>query len=130
MPTPSPGSVGNGTGDEKFDVHGDLGSMFEFQQQLIVLSRQLVQLASRFTYSQRQRGEEAAITAVIQAAQKAEKERRKGQEVQEWKARMSSLQAVQIALERGSATTAAVGSTADVRQDQGGAADNFREQAE
>ena len=41
---------------------------------------------------------------------------------------MSFLQAVQIALERGSATTAAVGSTADVRQDQGGDAGNFREQ--
>ena len=41
---------------------------------------------------------------------------------------MSSLQTVQIAFERGSATTAAVGSTADVRQEQGGAASNFREQ--
>ena len=35
---------------------------------------------------------------------------------------MSSLQAVQIALERGPGTTAAVGSPADVRQEQGEAA--------
>ena len=39
---------------------------------------------------------------------------------------MSSLQAVQIALERESGTTAAVGSTADVRQEQGEAAGSFQ----
>ena len=63
----------------------------------------------------------------MHAAQKAEEERRKGQEVQdkEWNARMSSFQAVQIALERWSATTA-VGSTADVRQEQGDAAGYFQ----
>ena len=61
----------------------------------------------------------------MQAAQKAEEEWRKGREVQEWNARMSSLQAVQIALERRSATTA-VGSTADVRQEQGEAAGYFQ----
>ena len=63
----------------------------------------------------------------MHAAQKAEEERRKGQEVQEWNVRMSSLQAVQIVLERWSATTAAaVGSTADVRQEQGEAAGYFQ----
>ena len=95
--------------------------MSEIQQQLTILSRQLGQLASRFTDSQRQRAEEAATSAAVQASQKAEEERRNGQEVQEWNARMYSLQAVQIALKTGSATTA-VGSTADVRQEQGEAA--------
>ena len=61
--------------------------------------------------------EEAANAAAIQAAQKAEEERRKGREVQEWNARMSFLQAVQIVLERRSAITA-VGSAADERQKQ------------
>ena len=51
--------------------------MFEIQQQLAVLSRQLGQLASRFIDSGRQRAEEAATAAAMQAAQKAEEERRK-----------------------------------------------------
>ena len=51
MPKPSSGSVGNVTGGERFDVHGDLGGMSEIQQQLAVLSRQLGQLASRFVDS-------------------------------------------------------------------------------
>ena len=75
---------------EFFYVHGNLGSMFEIQQQLAVLSRQLGQLASRFIGSERQRAEEAATAAAMQAAQKAEEERRKGQKVQEWNAWMSS----------------------------------------
>ena len=72
MSTPSSGSAGNGAGGERFDVQGGLGSMSEIQQQLAVLSRQLGQLASRFTDSERQRAEEAATAAAIQAAQKAE----------------------------------------------------------
>ena len=103
--------------------------MSEIQQQLAVLSRQLGKLASRFTDIERQRAEEAATTAAIQAAQKAEEERRKGQEVQEWNARMSSLQAVQIALERKSGTTTAAGrlSTAEEKkQEQGGAAGDLQ----
>ena len=133
MSTPSSGSAGNGAGGEIFDVNGDLGSMSEVQQQLTVLSRQLGQLASRFTDSERQRAEEAANAAAIQAAQKAEEERRKGQEVQEWNARMSSLQAVQIALEGKSGTTTAAGrlSTADEeKQGQGEADEEKQEQGE
>ena len=125
MSTPSSGSTGNCAGGERLGVHGDLGGMSEIQQQLTILSRQLGQLASRFADSKRQRTEEVATSATIQAAQKAEEERRKGQEVQEWNARMSSLQTVQIALETGSATTA-VGSTVDVRQEQGKAAGYFQ----
>ena len=79
MSTPSSGSAGNGDGGERFDVDGVLGSMFEVQQQLAVLSRQLGQLASRFIDSERQRAEEAATAAPMQPAQKAEEERRKGQ---------------------------------------------------
>ena len=89
MSTPSSGSAGNGAGGERLGDHGDLGGMFEIQQQLAILSRQLGQLASRFTDSKRQRAEEAATSAAIQAAQKADEERRKEQEVQEWNARMS-----------------------------------------
>ena len=64
--------------------------MSEIQQQLTVLSRQLGQLASRFTDSERQRaGETANNATAMQAAQKAEEERRKGQEIQERNARMS-----------------------------------------
>ena len=100
MSTPSSGSAGNGAGGKRFDVQGDLGSMSEIQQELAVLSRQVGQLATRFTDSERQRVEEAATAAAIQAAQKTEEERRKGQEVQEWNAWMSSLRAVQIAMER------------------------------
>ena len=72
------------------------------------------QLASRFTDSERQRAEEATKNAAaMQAAQKAEEERRKGREVQEWNARISSLLAVQrVYLEGKSGTFAAV-STAD-----------------
>ena len=130
MSTPSSGSASNGAGGEIFDVNGDLGSMSEVQQQLTVLSRQLGQLASRFTDSEWQRAEEAANAAAIQAAQKAEEERRKGQEVQEWNARMPSLQAVQIALEGKSGTTTAAGrlSTADEeKQEQGEAVGYFQQ---
>ena len=118
MSTPSSGSAGNGAGGKRFDVHGDLGSMSEIQPQLSELSRQLGQLASRFIDSERQRAEEAATAAAMQAAQKAEGERRKGQEVQEWDARMSSLRAVQIATERKSGTTTAGGrfSTAEEKK--------------
>ena len=66
--------------------------MSEIQQQLVVLYRQLGQLVTRFTDNERQRAEEAATAAAIQAAQKTEVERRKEQAVQEWNARMSSLQ--------------------------------------
>ena len=103
--------------------------MSEIQQQLAVLSRQLGQLATRFTDSERQRGEEAATAAAIQAVQKVEEERRKGQEVQEWNARMSSLRAVQIAMERKSGTTTVAGrlSTAEEKkQEQGEAAGDFQ----
>ena len=75
MSTPSSGSADNGAGGERLDVHGDLGGMSEIQQQLAVLSRQLRQLATRFTDSERQRAEEVATAAAIQAVQKAEKER-------------------------------------------------------
>ena len=52
-------------------------------------------------------------------SQKVEEERRKGWEVQQWNARMSSLLAVQrAALDERSGTTAA-GSTADEKQQQG-----------
>ena len=121
MSNSSPGSAGNGVGGERFDVHGDLGSMSEIQLQLAILSRQMGQLASRFTDSERQRAEEAANAAAMQAAHKAEEERRKGQEIQEWNARMSFLHAVQIALEGKSGTTTAAGrlSTAEEKkQDQ------------
>ena len=69
--------------------------------------------------------EEAAHAAAMQAVHKAEKERRKGQEVQEWNARMSSLHEVQIALGGKSGTTTAAGrfSTAEEeKQEQGEAA--------
>ena len=108
MSTPSSESAGNGAGGERIAVHGDLESMFEIQQQLAVLSRQMEQLVSRFADSERQRPQEAANAAAMRAAQKSQEERRKGREVQEWNARVSSLQAVQMALERWSATTAAV----------------------
>ena len=127
MSTPSSELARNGAGGEIFGVHGNLGGMSKIQQQVTVLSRQLGQLASRFTDSERQRAEEAANSAPMQAAHKAEEGRRKGQEVQEeWNARMSSLQAVQIALEKESGTTVAVCSTADVRQEQGEAAGYFQ----
>ena len=79
--------------------------MSEIQQQLAVLPKQLEQLASRFIDSERQRAEEAATVAAIRAAQSAEGERRKGQKVQEWNARMSSLHAVKMVLEGKSGTT-------------------------
>ena len=122
MSIPTSGSAGNGAGGKRFDVHGDLGGISEIQQQMTILSRQMGQLASRFTDSERQRAEEAASAAAMQAAQKAEEERRKGREVQEWNACMCSLQAVQIALEKRSATRA----TAVVRQEQGEAAGYFQ----
>ena len=84
------------------------------------------QLVSRFTDSERHRAEDAANAAAMQAARKAEKERRKGWEVHEWNARMSSLHTVQRALEGRSGITAA-GSTADEKQEQGEAA-GFYEQ--
>ena len=90
--TPSSGAAGIGAGGERLYVHGDLGGMSEIQQQLVVLYRQLGQLVTRFTDNERQRAEEAATAAAIQAAQKTEVERRKEQAVQEWNARMSSLQ--------------------------------------
>ena len=52
--------------------------MSEIQQQLSVLSRQLGQLASRFTDSERQRSGEVANAAAMQAAQKAEGRAAKG----------------------------------------------------
>ena len=83
--------------------------MSKIQQQLSVISRQMEQLASRFTDSERQRAEEATNAAAMQAAQKAEEERRKGREVQEWNARISSLLAVQrVFLEGKSGALAAV----------------------
>ena len=106
MSTPSSGSAGNGSGGERFDVHGDLGSKSEIQQLLTVLFRQMGHLASRLTDNERQPAEEAANDTAMRAAQKSEEERRKGREVQEWNARMSFLQAVRISLERRSTTTA------------------------
>ena len=77
------------------------------------------QLASRFANRERQRAEEAANAADTRAAQKAEEERRKRREVQEWNARMSSLHAVQKTSE-GRSVTPAAGSTADEKQEQEG----------
>ena len=57
--------------------------MSEIQHQLTVLSRQMGQLASRLTDSDRQRAEGVVNAAALQAAQKAEEKRRKGWEVQE-----------------------------------------------
>ena len=75
MFTPSSGAAGIGAGGERLDVHGDLGGMSKIQQQLVVLYRQLRQLATLFTGNERQRAEEAATAAAIQVAQKAEVER-------------------------------------------------------
>ena len=50
---------------------------------------------SRLTDSRRQRAEGAVNTVAMQAARKAEEEQRKGMEVQELNARMSSSHAVQ-----------------------------------
>ena len=84
--------------------------MFEIQQELAVLSRQMGQLTSHFTDSDRQRAEEAVHVAAIQAAYKSEEERRKEQEIQEWSACMYSLHAVQIVvLEGKSGNTTAAG---------------------
>ena len=122
MYTPSSRSAGKGDGGERLDVPGNLG-MSEIQHQLTVLARQMWQLALRFTDSERQRMEEAANAAAIQAARKAEEERRNGREVQEWKARMSSSHAVQGAFEGSSGTTAAGRlSTVMEKQEQGEAA--------
>ena len=101
--------------------------MSEIPQQLTALSRQLGQVlivSSFIDDSERQRAEEAANAAAMQAAQKVEEERRKGREVQEWNARMSSLHAVQIALEGKSGTTTVAGRlrTAEKKQEQGKAA--------
>ena len=75
MSTPSSGAAGIGAGGERLDVHVDLRGIFKIQEQLVVLYRQLGQLATRFTDNERQRAEEAATAAAIQAAQKAEVER-------------------------------------------------------
>ena len=75
MFTPSSGAAGIGAGGERLDVHGDLRGMSKIQQQLVVLYRQLRQLATLFTDNERQRAEEAATAAAIQAAQKAEVKR-------------------------------------------------------
>ena len=93
MSAPSSRSADNGAGGDRFYVHGDLGGISEIQQQLSILSRQMGQLASHFTDSERQRTEEVANAAAMQTVQKAEKERRKGREVQEFNARMSSFHA-------------------------------------
>ena len=58
MSTPSSELSGSGAGGERFDVHGDLRDMSEIPPQLVVLSRQLGQLASCFTDRERQRAEE------------------------------------------------------------------------
>ena len=81
--TPISGSVGSGADGKRFDVLGNLGGMSEIQHQLTVLSRQMGQLASRLTDSDRQRAEGVVNAAALQAAQKAEEKRRKGWEVQE-----------------------------------------------
>ena len=53
--------------------------MSEIQQPFSVISRQMGQLASRFTYDNEwQHAEEAANVAAMQAAQKIEAERQKG----------------------------------------------------
>ena len=98
--------------------------MSEIQQPFSVISRQMGQLASRFTYDNEwQHAEEAANVAAMQAAQKIEAERQKGREVQEWNTCMFSLLAVQRALEGRSGTTAA-GNTAVEKQQQGETTDN------
>ena len=69
--------------------------------------------------------EEAANDVAMQAAQKDEGERRNGLEVQEWNPRMSSLHAVQIALEGKSGTTTAADRpriAEEKKQEQGEAA--------
>ena len=98
--------------------------MSEIQQPFSVVSRQMGQLASRFTYGNEwQHAEEAANVAAMQATQKVEAERQKGQEVQEWNACIFSLLAVQRALE-GRSGTAAAGNTAVEKQQQGETAGN------
>ena len=77
MSTASSGSAGNGVGGERFDIRGNLGSMSEIQQQLVVSFETMRQFASRFVDSERQRSEKAA-NAVAQAAQRAKDKRRKG----------------------------------------------------
>ena len=57
--------------------------MYEVQQQLSIISRQMGQLASRFTDSKRQQAGGGANAAAMQVAQEAEEERRKGRKVQE-----------------------------------------------
>ena len=121
MSTSSSGSADSDAGDARFNVPGVLGSKSEIQQQLSVILRQIVQLASCLTDSERQRAGKAVNAAAMQAASKAEEERRKGREVQAWNPRMSSLHAIQRTLGERSGTTAA-GSTADEKQQQGEAA--------
>ena len=90
------------------EVPTSLGGMSEIQQQLSALSRQMGQLASLVEKRERQRAEETANAAVMQAAQRAKEERRKGREIEEWNSRMSSLLAVQRTLdERSVKATAA-----------------------
>ena len=93
------------------------------------LSPPIVGRVVRFSDGKRQRAEETANASAMQAAQKDEEERQKRQEIQAWNPRMSSLQAVQIALEVKSGTTAAEGrlNTADEKkQEQGEAAGYFQ----
>ena len=59
--------------------------MSEIQKQLTVLFRKVGHLASRFTHCERQRSEEAANAAAMQAVQKAEEEGQKEREVQDEK---------------------------------------------
>ena len=95
------------------------GSMSEIQQQLSSLSRQMGQLASRLADSERQRAEETANAAALQAAQRAEEvaaERTGGRRVE--LSRMSSLLAVQRTLDGRSVKTTAAGSIADEKQQQ------------
>ena len=124
MSTPSSGSAGATVlmaRDLMFMGISGVCSRFSSNKLLAVLSRQLGQLTSCFTDSDRQRAEEAThhVTA-MQAAYKAKEERRKGQEIQEWNARMSSLHAVRIALEGKSGTTIAAGrlSTAEEKKQE------------
>ena len=88
----------------------------------------LGQLRSRLTDSERQRAEEAAHVAAMQAAHKAEEERRKGQKVQGWNAHVSSLHAVQIALEKSGTVTAAgrLSTAEEKKQEQREAAGYFQ----
>ena len=117
MSTPSSGAAGIGAGGKRLDVHGDLGGISKIQQQLVVLYRQLGQLATRFTDSRDRRCYSSSSESRSRTTKGTGSAR-----VECWHVFL----AVQIALERGPATTAAAGSTADVRQEQGETAGNFQ----